>query len=98
MAVWEGTQDTIIICNSPTKVSWVLKPTTDEIHNFNITNYDDVVEPKYSSLFEVNLTGLVIKIAQGTTAKPPISTAGLYVICYPHSDNKVGAKLLVVRK
>jgi len=98
LAVLEGTRDTVLVCNSPTKVSWEFKPTTDEIERFNIAFYSDVVAPLYSDLFDVNQTGLVIKTAQGKTTIPPVSTAGLYVINYPNSTRNAGAKLLVVRK
>ena len=88
-----------MICNSPTKLSYVICATADEISTHNITNYDYSVTPKYSSLFGINETGLVVKIAQGTKAIPPISTSGLYFINNPNSGKTIaGVKLLVVRK
>jgi len=99
LAIYEGVQNTLLICNSPTKVSWVLKPTSDELSNNIITNYNDVVKASYANLFAVNSTGLIIKTAQATAKVAPMSTAGLYgVNINGSSTTQYGAKVVVVCK
>ena len=93
-AVYEGTVNTMLICNRDVAVSYYIKPASDPLGFYRITNYDDVVDPAYTSLYGVNQTGLIIKTAQGN---PPISTAGLYII-NPSNVTRTGAKLIVVRK
>ena len=86
-----------LMCNRQTAVSYVIKPASDPLGTYTITNYNDVVASSYTNLYDVNQTGLFIKIAQGNAAIPPISTAGLYVI-NPSNTTKTGAKLIIVRK
>lgn len=95
-AVYEGHQNIPIVCNSPTKVSWTIKPTTDELNTYTITKYDDTVNSQYTNLYGVNSNGLLIKTAQGTAS--PIATSGFYIIQINGSSVKYGAKLTVVRK
>lgn len=97
LAVYEGTTDILMTCNRNTNVSYVVKPTTDPLGTYKITNYDEMVTTTLQNLYAVNQTGLIIKTAQGNATIPPISTAGLYVI-NPNATNKVGAKLVVVRE
>lgn len=99
LAVYEGNQNIIMTCSSPTKVSYVIKATIYETNGgFNVTQYDDIVAPDYTNLFDVNPNGLIIKIAQGNATIPPISTAGIYIINYRNSTNKTAAKLVIARK
>lgn len=98
LAVYEGTQNISMMCNSPTTVSWTVRSTTAETNAYRITNYNDIVVPAYADLYGVNSFGLIIKIAQGNATIPPISTAGLYVIQINAYSTQFGAKLTVVRK
>src|SRR6218665_2145346 len=96
-AVYEGSQNIMLMCNRNTAVSYVVKPASDSLRTDTITNYNDVVSPAYTNLYYVNQTGLFIKIAQGNAAILPISTAGLYII-NTNNEKKTGANLIVVRK
>ena len=97
LAVYEETQNVSMMCNSVVKVSWNLKPASDEISTYTLTNYDDVVAAPYTNLFGVNSSSLLIKKAQGSATIPPISTAGLYLIRIG-GVNMYGAQLTVIRK
>lgn len=80
-------------------VSWTVKPTTDELGTYTITNYNNVVAPAYTNLFGVDSSSLIVKTAQGAaTISTNLSTAGLYIILINGSTTKFGAKLTVVRK
>ncbi len=83
------------MCNRNTAVSYAIRPAADPLSTYRITNYDDVVTPSYTSLYGVNQTGLIIKIASGNSS--PFPTAGLYLV-NPNNATKTGAKLIVVRK
>lgn len=60
----------------------------------------DTVIPPYTSLYDVAQSNLNIKAAQSTNTTPPIATSGLCVVQLSPSgsNNKVGAKLVVIRK
>jgi len=83
------------MCDRNTAVSYVIKPASDPLVTYTLTNYNDAVDPAYTNLYDVNQTGLNIKLASGDSS--PISTAGLYVINL-NNATKTGAKLTVVRK
>src|SRR6218665_2425139 len=81
---------------NPQNVSWKVKPTSDELSTFTIINYGGSRDPTLIGLYDVNQTGLVIKDA--TTNGNPISTAGLYYAQCTNNPDRIGVKLLVVRK
>ena len=81
---------------NPQNVSWKVKPTSDELSTYTIINYGVSGDPSVNGLYYVNQTGLVIKDA--STNGNPISTAGLYYAQCTNNPDRIGVKLLVVRK
>ena len=71
-------------------------PTSDELGSYTIINFGGFKDPTLTGLYDVNQTGLIIKDA--TTNGNPITTAGMYIGQCANNPNRIGAKLLVVRK
>jgi len=84
---------------NPQNVSWKVKSTSDELSTYNIINYGGSRDPSLAGLYDVNQTGLIIKDATTTDGNGnPIATAGLYYAQCTNNPDRIGAKLLVVRK
>ena len=97
IAVYENQVNTIFnLSTDPNNVKWTVKPTSDELDTFTISNFGGYRDPTLTALYDVNQTGLIVKDA--TTNGNPIATAGLYIGQCANNPNKTGAKLLVVRK
>ena len=97
IVVHEGQQNTVMhLASDPQTVIWSVLPTSDESSLQNIIDFGCNKNPSLTELYDFNQAGLVIKDA--TTIGSPISTAGLYVGQCANNDNKMGAKLLVIRK
>ena len=99
IAAYEGVLNTLIYFpTSNNSVKWSISPTTDELTEVDIVNYDDTVAPGYTADYAFNSSGLIINNAT-TTADynvHQLSTAGMYTAqC---GGNQFSFKFLVVRK
>ena len=84
------------LSGGPTGVSWKIKPTTEELDTYTISNYNGYMDPSLTGLFYPNKSGLVVLNA--TSNGNPISTSGLYIAQCSSDGVRAGAKLLVVRE
>ena len=99
LAAYEGDENTIMnLKGGPTGVSLKIKPTSDELGTYTISDYGGYRDSILTGLFYLNHSGLVILNATTTEYGGPISTAGLYLAQCENDDVRRGAKLLVVRK
>src|SRR6218665_3817369 len=99
IAVYEGDLNTIIYFPvSLNGVKWSIIPTTDELTEVDIVNYNDAVDPSYTADYAFNSSGLMIKNSTTRDERGhKVSTAGFYTAeCV--GGNRFGFKLLVVRK
>ena len=97
IAVYENQLNTIFnLSTGPNNVKWTVKPTSDELNTYTISDFGGSRNPAFTGLYDVNKAGLIIKNA--TTNGNPISTAGLYIGQCANNPNRTGAKLLVIRK
>ena len=99
IAVYEGNLSTFVYFPAnPRGVKWTIIPTTDELAEVDIVNYNDKVKPDYTADYAFNSTGLIFKNATTRDERGhQISTAGFYTAeCV--GGNRFGFKLLVVRK
>ena|SRR6218665_3620866 len=100
MAVYEGDDNIIMsLTDDPNNVQWTMKPSSDELDTFTISNYGGYRDPTLTGLFYPNQSGLVILNATTVpNGEGPISTSGLYIAQCDNDGMRTGAKLIVVRK
>ena len=98
IAAYEGDENIIMnLTGGPIGVSWKIKPNSDELSTYTISNYSGYRDPTLSGLFYLNQSGLVILNATTTDYGGPISTTGLYYTQCESDGIMTGAKLLVIR-
>jgi len=95
-AVYEGTLDTVMSCNSTCPVTWIVTPSSDPLGRVPVVSNNTLL---MSSIYAFNQTGLIILNATTFKAGEQITTAGAYILqCANNQSNRVSAKLVVVRK
>lgn len=99
-AVREGLYDVPMDTTSRScTVTWSVVPTSNELSPYQITSSDCTVNPSLGALYYVRQSILMIRNTTTTENGQAISTAGLYIAeCYKNSENRTGAKLVVIRK
>jgi len=81
-----------------TGTAWTVRPSSDPITPYKITNYSDVVNPTLTGSYAIDETGLIVLEATGNKTGGLMSTAGEYTVEFANSTNKIAVKLVVVRK
>lgn len=100
IVAYEGTLTTMLNCaTGPDSTAWSVRPISNVVTPYQITNFTDVVSPTLSGLYAINETGLIVRNATTTNATgASISTAGIYTVQFPNITNYIAAKLVVIRK
>ena len=81
-----------------TGTAWTVRPSSDPITPYQITNYSDVVNRTLAGSYAIDETGLMVLEATGNKTGAVMSTAGEYTVEFANSTNKIAVKLVVVRK